>query len=112
MIGIIIITVLGVVSIWLLVVGLNEEELKEKNENKELEEYEEYKRKKLAIARAKLFAIYAEYGRSWFARNKDPLLLDEWIRKEPVYSEDGIILGYNFYITEEGIQMLKKYRGS
>ena len=57
-----------------------------------------------------LFKAYTQFGNSWFCKVDRPEF-NRWTRKEPVYSKDGVLLGYNYYLTEEGIQALKEYRG-
>lgn len=81
------------------------EEMRAKRDAR-LEKMREYNAKKT------LFQIYIKFGRSWFCENNGyPLEFCKWTKKESVYSEDGVQIGYNFYITEEGIKMLKEFRG-
>ena len=112
MAGAIIFLILVIGFIWLLV-GLNVKAEKE-NEAKEVKRKQEAFWEKTHERRAKemLFKIYIKFGKSWYCNeNNYPEYFSKWTRKEPVYSKDGIRIGYNFYITEEGIEMLKEFRG-
>lgn len=109
MAGIIIFLVLIIGFVWLMV-GLNA-----KAEAKEEEKEEQKKREAFyeMCAKEALFNIYIKFGKSWYRGDDYDEYPEfrEWTRKEPVCSEDGIRLGYNFYITEEGIKMLQEFRG-